>query len=343
MRGVVSHPSASELTDRLPRAVVERFQRDLSRVAAGAAENGSDSARFVVAVSGGPDSMALLALAAASCSGRIVAVTVDHELRPESRVEAAMVADFCTAMGVPHAILTPDRPIAGSSLQSRAREARYAAIEAWAMEQGQSLVLTAHHADDQAETVLMRLNRASGLAGLAGIRASQPMGDIVLLRPVLEWRRSELRAVVEAGGLPWVDDPSNTDPRHDRSRVRALLAGTPELDPMRLAASAAYLGDAEAAIEQLVQRVWGEHWRGPGQPFGVQGEPREVRRRLIRRAIVATREALAITEPSFGVSSNVEPLLDALEGGSGAVQGGVKVDLAVGGWILTAAPPRRLR
>jgi tRNA(Ile)-lysidine synthase len=337
----VSHPSASELTGRLPGAVVERFQRDLNRVWAGAAESGVESARFVIAVSGGPDSMALLALAAVSCSGRIVAVTVDHELRPESRAEAAMVADACAALSVPHATLTPGRPIAGSSLQARAREARYAAIEAWAAKQGLALVLTAHHADDQAETLLMRLNRASGLAGLAGIRASQPMGDMVLLRPVLDWRRSELRAVVEAAGLPWVEDPSNMDSRHDRSRIRALLGGAPELDPVRLAASAKYLGDAETVIERLVQRLWDEHWRGPGQPFDVQRELREVRRRLIRRAILATRETLAVTEPPFGAGANVEPLLDALEAGSAAVQGGVKVDAVGGGWVFTAAPPRR--
>lgn len=252
-----------------------------------------------------------------------------------------MVADACAALSVPHATLTPGRPIAGSSLQARAREARYAAIEAWAAKQGLALVLTAHHADDQAETLLMRLNRASGLAGLAGIRASQPMGDMVLLRPVLDWRRSELRAVVEAAGLPWVEDPSNMDSRHDRSRIRALLGGAPELDPVRLAASAKYLGDAETVIERLVQRLWDEHWRGPGQPFDVQRELREVRRRLIRRAILATRETLAVTEPPFGAGANVEPLLDALEAGSAAVQGGVKVDAVGGGWVFTAAPPRR--
>ena len=131
------------------------------------------------------------------------------------------------------------------------------------------------------------------------------------------------------------------DPRHDRSRIRALLAGAPELDPVRLAASAKYLGDAETVIECLVQRIWDDHWRGPGQLFDVHREPREVRRRLIRRAILATREGVAITEPPFGAGTNVEPLLDALAAGSAAVQGGVKVDVVDGGWMFTAAPPRR--
>lgn len=126
-------------------------------------------ARVALAVSGGPDSMALLALAAAALPGRITALTVDHGLRAAAAAEAAGVAAQCAARGIAHATLRRDGPPIRANVQARARAARYALMADWCRAHGAGLLLTAHHADDQAETLLMRLNRASGSDGLAGI------------------------------------------------------------------------------------------------------------------------------------------------------------------------------
>jgi tRNA(Ile)-lysidine synthase len=326
-----------------PDAAVARFRDDVARVAAAAFDGAAPAAdaRIALAVSGGADSMAMLALAVAAFPGRTVAATFDHRLRAASADEAAMVARACAALEVPHRTLAPPDAIAGSSIQMRARRARYAALSAWADAAGAAMLLTAHHADDQAETLLMRLNRGAGVAGLAAIRPWRFDGDVAVLRPLLGWRRAELRLVAQAAAMPFVDDPSNDDPRHDRTRMRALLAATPALDPVRLAASAAWLAEAEAVLARLAGRLWEERWRGPDRPFAVAEEERELRRRLVRRAIIAVRESAAITLPAFDDSTNVEPLLDALEAGRVAVQGGVKVAATPAGWQFSVAPPRR--
>lgn len=327
----------------LPEAAVARFGRDLLRLVAQAFDGGTPpgEGRIALAVSGGPDSMAMLRLATAAMPGRVTVATVDHRLRAESAMEARLVAEVCAALRVPHRTLVPAAPITGNSVQMRARDARYAALTAWAGEAGVAMLLTAHHADDQAETLLMRLRRASGLGGLAAIRAvrSDPFG--VVLRPLLGWRRAELRALVEESATPFVDDPSNDDPRHDRTAIRALLAATPALDPVALAASAGFLAEADEVLSQFAERIWATCWHGAGQPLPAAGEPREVRRRLLRRAIASTRTELGISRPDFRDSANVEGVLDALETGRAATQAGILIRPARDGWIFCAAPPRR--
>lgn len=318
-----------------------RFKADVVATVTRAVEHGvvDEALSFALAVSGGPDSMAMLVLAQEAFPGRVAAATFDHRLRDGSAAEAAMVADACARLGVPHVTLHPTSPIAGSSLQRRAREVRYAALTAWA---GPArFLLTAHHADDQAETLLMRLNRASGLSGLSAIRAFRFEQGVPLLRPLLGWRRVELRAVVEAAGLPFVHDPANVDPRHDRTAVRALLAATPALDPVALAASAGWLAEAEEVIAREAEVAWSERWHGGDRPFAVLDLPRELRRRLLRRAIAEVRHRLVIVMPAFGDASNVEATLDALEAGRSAVQGGVMTIAGRAGWTFRAAPPRR--
>ena len=201
-----------------------------------------------LAVSGGPDSLALLVLAHAALPGRVEAATVDHGLRPEAGAEAAEVARVCEALGVPHAILPVD--VAPGNLQAEARMARYAALAEWVEERGLAALATAHQADDQAETLLMRLNRASGVAGLAGARARGrvPGTAIPLLRPVLEWRRAELGDVVRGAGLTAAEDPSNSDDRFDRVRMRKALAEADWIDVDAVARSAAHLAEADDAL-----------------------------------------------------------------------------------------------
>lgn len=301
-----------------------------------------EGAPIALAVSGGADSMAMLLLAATAFPGGVIAATVDHGLRENAAEEAAMVADLCGQMGVRHAVLAPFAPIAGASIQRQARNARYAALTAWAQAARAAALLTAHHADDQAETVLMRLNRASGVAGLTGIRPWRFEGETLLMRPLLSWRRDDLRAIVASAGASWVEDPSNADPRHDRTRFRDLLARQSLLDPAALARSAAFLGEAEAALDAFAEALRAERW-SPGKGLlRATGLPREMQRRLVRGAVAATRATHGITVPAFSDAANVEALLEALTSGRAATQAGVLVaPERDGGWRFAPAPPRR--
>ena len=163
--------------------------------------------------------MALVDLASSAFPGCVEAATVDHRLRPESAAEAAMVADWCAVKSIPHTTLHPSEPISGS-VQMEARAARYALLGGWMAAGGLDWLLTAHHADDQLETLIMRLNRASGVSGLSGVRARR--GNI--LRPLLGMRKAELFDHAQARTLPFVHDPSNNDGRFDRARLRISLA-----------------------------------------------------------------------------------------------------------------------
>ncbi|UIJ45491.1 tRNA lysidine(34) synthetase TilS [Sphingomonas cannabina] len=318
----------------------ERFAVD---VAAALGRGLDEGERLALAVSGGPDSMAMLALAHAAFPGRVVAATVDHRLRAASAEEAAMVAAWCSGRGIPHATLVPAEPIAGASIQARAREARYALLSGWAEEQGAAALLTAHHRDDQAETLLMRAARGSGVAGLAAVRVRRDLGVVPLIRPLLDWSRAELRAIVEAGGLPFVDDPSNRDDAFDRTRVRRLLEENRWFDAAGLARSAAHLAEAEQALAAWLDQLWAERARidGAALTFDPAGLPRELRRRAVRRGIAEIRRTAGITAPAWSDATNVEPLLDALDGGRGATQAGVAIRSSRGRWRFAAAPPRR--
>ncbi len=319
-----------------------RFRADLLALSGRAP---APDAPLALAVSGGPDSMAMLALASAAFPGCVVVATVDHRLRAASADEAAMVADACTALGAPHRTLAPISPIKGASIQARARETRYFLLEQWAAEVGAPALLTAHHADDQAETFLMRAARGSGVAGLASIRARRESDakGLILLRPLLGWRRAELRALVVAAGLPFVDDPSNDDARHDRTRFRALLAANPELDVGGLAASARHAAEAEATLAGLADRYWAER-AVVGEAeirLGIADLPREIRRRLVRRAIREMRTLARITAPAFPDGANIEALLDQLEAASGGTHAGIEARTRATFATFRPSPPRR--
>ncbi len=207
-----------------------------------------------VAVSGGGDSVALLALLSDWADGRSLrAVTVDHGLRPESAAEAAQAAATAARLGIEHDTLVWSGPVAGN-LQDAARRARRELISAWAGDNGLGLVALGHTRDDQAETFLLRLARGSGLYGLTGMRAVQASGSVTWVRPLLTVRREELRAYLRNRGLPWAEDPSNRDNRFDRVRVREALPGLEGigLSVDRLAETAAALDRSAQVVRSAV-------------------------------------------------------------------------------------------
>lgn len=290
---------------------------------------------MALAVSGGPDSLALLLLAHAALPGRIEAATVDHRLRAGSAAEAAMVADVCARLGVAHAVLPV--VLAEGNIQAEARAARYAALALWMTERGLAALATAHHADDQAETLLMRLNRGSGVAGLAGVRArgEVPATRLPLLRPLLGWRRAELAEVVAGAGLTAAADPSNADERFDRVRIRQALAHADWLDAGSLAQSAGHLADADSALDWAARREWSEQVEKT--ELGVSYRPMAPRAIALR---TLTRIVAEFTgeEPR---GSAVARLFDSLTAGQPASIGTLVVRPLPGGWSFNVAPVRR--
>ena len=314
-----------------------RFAEGLSRLWPEAGRRGV-VAQLGLAVSGGPDSLALLLLASAALPGRVCAATVDHALRPESAAEAAFVSEVCAGLGVPHATLPVT--VAPGNVQSEARAARYAALANWAGDAGAGAVATAHHADDQAETLLARLNRASGVAGLAGVRARGrvPGGDLLLLRPLLDWRRAELAQVVVAAGLTAVDDPSNGDDRFDRVRLRKALAGTDWLDVAAIAQSAQHLAEADAALDWATAREWRE--QVSAGPLGSLVYRPQAPRAVALRVIALVVERLGGPAPRGAALAR---LFDALVAGQPASLGELVARPGPDGWSFAPAPPRRAR
>jgi tRNA(Ile)-lysidine synthase len=289
-----------------------------------------------LAVSGGPDSLALLLLAAEVRPGQVEAATVDHGLRPESAGEAALVAGVCDGLLVTHDILHVTVEL-GASLQAQAREARYAALGRWAAERGLSAIATAHHADDQAETLMMRLARGSGVGGLAGVRECRTLtGGVSLVRPLLGWRKGELQAIVEAAGLPFIDDPANADARHDRTHVRALLSGNPVFDPVRLARSASALAEADEALDWTAARERAEAVSVEGEGILYRSSaPAEIKRRVVLGLLQELAPGASVRGP------DLDRLLEALKRGETATLAGVLARAERGGWSFRPAPPRR--
>ncbi len=188
--------------------------------------------RFAIAVSGGRDSMALAALAALyseKAGAEVLALTVDHGLRAGSAEEAQDVAGWCEALGLAHETLLWEGKKPTSGVQAAARHSRYRLLAEACEARGVDALLTAHTADDQAETVLMRLARGGGVRGLSGMAAETLIAagggaPIRLLRPLLNFSRARMTATVEAAGVLFIDDPSNEDTGFERIRMRKLLA-----------------------------------------------------------------------------------------------------------------------
>jgi tRNA(Ile)-lysidine synthase len=312
---------------------VARFAADLRALWPG--QGKPNERKLGLAVSGGPDSLALLLLAAAALPEAVEAATVDHGLRAENAAEADMVARVCAALGVPHRTLPVE--VAPGNVQAEARQARYSALAGWVQERGLSALATAHHADDQAETLLLRLNRASGVAGLAGTRAigRVPGAPIPLLRPLLGWRKADLAGLVREAGLEAAQDPSNADDRFDRARLRKALSAADWLDVDAIAASAAHLADADAALDWAARREWSEAVTSEG--LGVTYRP-QAPRAIALRVLTRIVTQLGEEEPRGGA---VARLFDALVAGQTASIGNLVARPGPAGWSFTKAPVRR--
>lgn len=211
-------------------------------------------ARLGVAVSGGSDSLALMHLLHDWARARDVvlcAATVDHGLRAEAAAEAAWTARHCAGLGVAHDTLTAPPIPADGNLQANARRVRYRLLRDWAGARRLGIVCLGHTQDDQAETVLLRLARGSGVDGLAGMAPVRTDDDgPIWVRPCLDVRRAALRDHLTARGVTWCEDPGNADTRFDRIKARRLLsgAGLPGMDVPTLAATAVRMAAARQVL-----------------------------------------------------------------------------------------------
>lgn len=293
----------------------------------------SDVDALLLAVSGGPDSMAMLDLVSRSWPGPVFAATVDHGLRPGSVDEARMVASICADAGLAHSILTPDQPITGS-VQAAARAVRYSLLLAEADRIAARWIVTAHHADDQLETLLMRLARGGGVDGLAGIRARN--GRII--RPLLGWTKAQLQAHCSRHALPFANDPSNANADFDRVRMRQALAGFDAIDPMQAVRSASALADAADALDWVTEREAQAAIAGDAARVTLYRTdyPAALLRRLVQRCIAQVEPGIVPRGPAM------DRLIATLQSGGQAMIGNV---LCRGGdaWRFTPAPARKSR
>ncbi len=213
-----------------------------------------------LAVSGGADSLALMLLAARwrdvdPGAPRLHVYSVDHGLRAEAAAEVAFVLAEAGRLGLPARGLRWDGAKPATGISEAARSARYRLIGAAMQRDGVGVLVTAHHLDDQAETVLMRLAHGSGLAGLRGMAPLAEVEGVTVARPLLGIARADLAGLVSAAGLTPVADPSNDDPHYERVRWRNAMPQLAALglDAGRLALFAARAGEAQEAIAQMAE------------------------------------------------------------------------------------------
>ncbi len=308
----------------LDETAATRFLRDFRAIA------GPGKKRVGLAVSGGPDSLALLLLAAETLD-HVEAATVDHGLRPEGASEAQYVSGIAKALAVRHSILTlPPKPAGNTSAWARVK--RYEVLERWADALELDLILTAHHADDQLETMIMRLNRGAGVGGMAGIRTLR--GRIA--RPLMTWRKAELVALVDAQDIEAVDDPSNHDDRYDRARLRRALEQASWLDPAGAVRAGAALASADQALDWAADDYLSR--RGAVALGIVSLDAKGLPHELVRRIVV---KCMAQVVPEAAPRSDeLDRMIRALWARKVCTLGSVK---CAGGdfWTFQKAPPRR--
>lgn len=259
--------------------------------------------RIGVAVSGGPDSTALLVLLdrwtrESPAAPTLHVLTVDHALRPEASREADAVVDLATRLGhsAEKLVWHHDGPMPTSDIQAEARAARYHLLVDAARRNQLEAVLLAHTRDDQAETLMMNLGRGSGVAGLAGIPAERTIDGIRFLRPLLDTAKADLVALLDAAGVSYAVDPSNTSDRYTRVRFRKALPALADLGltAERLAGTARRMARAEAALRSVTDDLFNRAAVHHGGVWSVDvaalaAAPDEIGLRLLVRLIRAVR------------------------------------------------------
>jgi len=312
---------------------------------------------IVLAVSGGPDSTALMVLAARwrdtlKTKPKLIAVTVDHGLRKESRQEAAAVSRLARKLKIAHRTVRWRGRKPATGLQQAARMARYRLLGEAARKAKAAHILTAHTLDDQAETVLIRMTRGSGLTGLSAMtRLSGLPHDsaITLVRPLLDIPKARLVATLRAAGIPYADDPSNRDPRFTRARLRVMMGALAEegLDANRLVQLARRLKRAESAIETAVDRAERELLVELPSSVAIERRgfaelPAEIALRLLARTLTRAGDEGPV---ELGKLEALKCALDdALNAGNGRFRrtlAGAVVTLTDRQLIVETAPPRR--
>ena len=308
---------------------------------------------LVLAVSGGPDSVALLWLAARwrkslKNGPDLLAVTVDHGLRSAAAREAREVKRLASSLGIAHRTLTWRGAKPKTGVPQAAREARYELLARAARSASAVAVVTAHTQDDQAETVLMRLSRGSGITGLAGMPVQTEREGVALLRPFLDLPKARLIATLDRAKVGYADDPTNRDPAYTRPRLRALMPvlAAEGADAKTFARLAMRLSRADAALERMTDgaqrylRLRG----GDAEGFDIAlftGMAEEIRVRLLRRALAG---GLTAHPPELG---QVETLLRSLSRARSEGRrfkqslAGMTVSVEKERLLVRPAPPRR--
>ncbi len=309
---------------------------------------------ILLAVSGGPDSVALMLLAAqwpGRVERRIDVATVDHGLRAGSGAEARVVGDWARALGFAHhhLIWAGDKPF--SRVQERARAARYALLEECAVAIGAPAIVTAHHADDQAETVLFRLSRGSGVAGLSGMAEVALSGPVILARPLLEASKADLEQICRAAGHPFLNDPSNVCEKFARGRLRRLapLLAEQGLDRDALTRLSRRARRASMALDFYAQsagrtaRIDSDDASARFHAAALAQAPAEIVLRVLAMEIARLAPAARIRLERLERLG--EALAAALDGGRTfrATLAGVLIETRKNELILRQAPPRRSR
>ena len=276
---MASDPGPSRTEDTPPNDPVARsIGHVLTRLA-------GDMPRLGIALSGGGDSVALMHLVHGWGQGRVLmAATVDHGLRPEAADEARQAHRAATALGIPHATLLWQRDSEAGNMMAAARDARLRLLAGWAQRNNLDAVLLGHTLDDQAETLLMRLARGSGVDGLAGMAETRSAFGMRWLRPMLGLSRAELRGWLTGRGVGWIDDPSNENEDYDRVRIRKALALL-DLPARQLSQTGANMAMARDALQDFaIQVADGTEARNAGLKLPLTAfrrAPLEIRRRLL--------------------------------------------------------------
>ena len=283
------------------------------------------AARYGVAVSGGSDSMGLVRLIADArhsvpvfADAAVTVLTVDHGLRPAAAEEAAQVAHWCRRLGFDHVTLTCRETLPASGVQAAARAARYRLMTDWCLSDGADVLMVAHTLEDQAETVLMRLARGSGVDGLSAMAPVTMQNGIAVVRPLLGVSRDRLRSCLAAHDQDWIDDPSNHDERFERVRVRKALPALADLGltPETLSVTARRLQRVRSMLDGAAGEAMGRHVRAYDAGFCavaprlLSAEHEEVVLRVLARCLCAVGG-----EPYPPRQSALEALVSALSGG----------------------------